>query len=50
MSQVGVIVIDDSINVDAWVNIVKSDPKVTVGNIETTVQGVKYIPIVKKPS
>lgn len=48
MSQMGVLVVDDSINVDAWLAIIKQDPKANVGKIETTAQGVKYIPIEKK--
>ena len=47
MSQMGTIVIDDTINVDAWIAKAKEDPKAQVGKIETTDQGIKYIPINK---
>lgn len=48
MSQIGVIVVNDTINVDAWVNKAKEEnPKYKVGNLQTTDNGVKYIPIEK---
>jgi hypothetical protein len=48
MSQIGAIVVNDTINVDAWVAKAKEDPKVTVGTVLTTEKGVKYISIEKK--
>ena len=48
MSQIGAIVVDDSLNVNAWIAKIKAEfPKASVGNPETTAQGVKYIPIIK---
>jgi hypothetical protein len=49
MSQMGAIVLDDSINTDAWISKVKEEiPKADIGKVETTASGVKYIPIEKK--
>jgi hypothetical protein len=50
MSQVGAIVLGENhnINVEAWINRVKEEnPKYKVGSMQTSEQGVKYIPIEK---
>lgn len=48
MAQVGVIVVNDNINANAWIDQIKADnPKYSVGKMETTDKGVKYIPIDK---
>lgn len=44
----GVIVLDGSINAEAWAAKVKAEtPKAVVGKTETTIQGVNYIVIDK---
>ena len=48
MSQVGVIVLGDNINQEAWINRVKEEnAKYKVGSVHTTADGTKYIPIEK---
>jgi len=48
MSQIGAIVINDTINVEAWIAKVKEEnPKYKVGSTLTTDTGVKYVPIEK---
>jgi hypothetical protein len=48
MAQMGVIVLDGSINAEAWAAKVKAEtPKAVIGKTETTTQGVKYIVIDK---
>lgn len=46
--QVGCISVDDKINVQAFVDMVKSDPKLVVEKESTGDDGRKYIPIHKK--
>lgn len=47
MSQVGSIVISDSVNTEAMIRLVKQDPKLTIGKEQVTENGVRYIPIEK---
>jgi hypothetical protein len=47
MSQVGAIVISDNINVAKFVELAKSDPKLTIGKEEVLPDGTRYIPINK---
>lgn len=48
MSQVGVIVIKENVNTQAFVNLLKQDPKLTIGQETVAEDGVRYIPIDKK--
>lgn len=48
MSQIGVIVIKDSVNTQAMIDLLKQDPKLTIGKETTSDDGVRYIPIDKK--
>lgn len=47
MAQVGAIVISDNINVQKFVELAKTDPKITIGQQEVLPDGTKYIPINK---
>lgn len=47
MSQVGAIVINDTINVQKFIELAKQDNKVTIGNEEVLPDGTRYIPINK---
>ena len=47
MSQIGAIVISDTINVAKFIELVKTDPKITVGKEEISSDGVRYIPLNK---
>lgn len=47
MSQVGAIVISENINVQKFIELAKSDPKVTIGKEEVLPDGTRYIPINK---
>jgi len=47
MSQVGVIVIGDNINVQKFIELAKSDPKITIGKEEVLPDGTRYIPLNK---
>ena len=47
MSQVGSIVINETINVQAMINLIKQDSKLTIGKEQITEDGVRYIPIEK---
>ena len=47
MAQIGVIVIKEGVNAQAFVDLLKEDKKLTIGSTETTENGVKYIPINK---
>lgn len=47
MSQVGTIVISDDVNTQAMINLIKADPKLTIGKEQITENGVRYIPIEK---
>ena len=47
MAQVGTIVISDNVNTQAVINLLKQDPKITIGKEQVTEDGVRYIPIEK---
>ena len=47
MSQIGAIVISDSINVAKFIELAKSDSKVIIGKEEVLPDGTRYIPINK---
>lgn len=47
MSQIGVIVIGDNINVQKFIELAKSDPKITIGKEEVLPDGTRYIPLNK---
>ena len=47
MSQVGTIVISDNINVAKFIELAKTDPKITIGKEEVLPDGTRYIPINK---
>lgn len=47
MSQVGAIVISENINVAKFIELAKTDPKVTIGKEEVLPDGTRYIPINK---
>jgi hypothetical protein len=47
MSQIGTIVISDSINVAKFIELAKTDPKIIVGKEEISSDGVRYIPLNK---
>jgi hypothetical protein len=46
-NQIGVIVPGGGINVDAWILLMKNEPKSKVGDPVTLADGTKIIPIVK---
>ena len=47
MGQVGTIVIDDNVNTQEIINLLKQDKKLTIGKEQVTEDGVRYIPIEK---
>lgn len=47
MSQVGAIVISDNINVQKFIELAKTDPKLTIGKEEVLPDGTRYIPLNK---
>jgi hypothetical protein len=47
MPQVGTIVISDSVNTQAMINLIKTDPKLTIGKEQVTENGIRYVPIEK---
>jgi hypothetical protein len=47
MAQVGTIVIDDKVNTQAVIELLKQDKKLTIGKEQVTDDGVRYIPIDK---
>lgn len=47
MSQVGVIVVSDSINVPKFIELAKTDSKITIGKEEVSEDGTKYTPLNK---
>jgi hypothetical protein len=47
MGQIGSIVIDDNVNTQAVINLLKEDKKITIGKEQVTEDGVRYIPIEK---
>jgi len=47
MAQIGAIVISDKINVQKFIELAKSDPKISIGKEEVSRDGFRYIPINK---
>lgn len=47
MGQIGTIVISDDVNTQAMINLLKQDPKITIGKEQVTEDGVRYFPIEK---
>lgn len=47
MGQIGAIVIDDNVNTQEIINLLKQDKKITIGKEQVTEDGVRYIPIEK---
>jgi hypothetical protein len=47
MPQIGAIVINDTINVQAMINLLKADPRITMGKETLAEDGSRYIPIEK---
>lgn len=45
--QVGVIVVDDNVNTQAFIDLLKQDKKLTIGSTLVADDGTKYIPIDK---
>lgn len=47
MGQIGTIIIDDNVNTQAIINLLKEDKKITIGKEQITSDGIRYIPIEK---
>ena len=47
MAQIGAIVISDNVNTQAMINLLKQDPKITIGKEIVSSDGTKYIPVEK---
>lgn len=47
MAQIGAIVISESVNTQAMINLLKQDPKITIGKETVLEDGNRYIPIEK---
>lgn len=47
MAQIGAIVISDNINVQKFIELAKTDPKITIGKEEVSSDGIRYLPINK---
>lgn len=47
MAQIGAIVISDNINVQKFIELAKTDSKITIGKEEVLSDGTRYIPINK---
>jgi hypothetical protein len=47
MAQIGSISISDNVNTQAIVNLLKQDPKITIGQEQIAADGTRYIPIEK---
>jgi hypothetical protein len=47
MAQIGVITISDNVNTQAMINLLKQDPKITIGKEQITEDGIRYISIEK---
>jgi hypothetical protein len=45
MAQIGAIVISDNVNTQAMINLLKQDPKITIGKETVSSDGTKYIPV-----
>jgi hypothetical protein len=48
MAQIGAIAVSDNVNTQAMINLLKQDPKVTIGKEEVSSDGTRYIPINKQ--
>jgi len=47
MAQIGAIAISDNVNTQAMINLLKQDPKITIGKETISEDGTRYIPIEK---
>lgn len=47
MAQIGTISISDNVNTQAMINLLKQDPKITIGKETVAENGTRYIPIEK---
>lgn len=47
MAQIGAIAISDNVNTQAIINLLKQDPKLTIGKETISEDGSRYIPIEK---
>lgn len=47
MAQIGAVVISDNVNTQAMINLLKQDPKITIGKETISDDGTRYIPIEK---
>lgn len=47
MAQIGSIAISDNVNTQAMINLLKQDPKITIGKETVADDGTRYIPIEK---
>ena len=47
MAQIGAIAISDNVNTQAMINLLKQDPKITIGKEMVSQDGTRYIPIEK---
>lgn len=47
MGQIGTIVIDDNVNTQAIINLLREDKKITIGKEQIADDGTRYIPIEK---
>ena len=47
MAQIGTISISDNVNTQAIINLLKQDPKITIGKETVAENGTRYIPIEK---
>jgi hypothetical protein len=47
MAQIGSIVISPNVNAQAIINLLKQDPKITIGKEMVSEDGTRYIPIEK---
>lgn len=47
MAQIGAIAISDNVNTQAIINLLKQDPKITIGKETVAENGTRYIPIEK---
>jgi hypothetical protein len=47
MAQIGAIAISDNVNTQAIINLLKQDPKLTIGKETVSENGSRYIPIEK---
>lgn len=47
MGQIGSIIVSDSVNTQAMINLLKEDKKLTIGKETVAEDGTRYIPIEK---